>query len=162
MKITKVVPVFKNEGSNLFCNNFRPISLLSNMNKVYEKLMYSRLYAFLIIHNCLCNLQFGFREKHPSLLKDGTIQEQAEQPKNKPNNPEQAGTTQNKQGKDVVGSLDTKSGTNKLRETYAGYANRQHGQGSAPHVADDLFEKIHDQVLVGIYNLTISKKLLPI
>ena len=64
LKIAKVVPVFKNKGSNLFCNNFRPISLLSNINKVYEKLMYSRLYAFLNIHNCIYNLQFGFREKH--------------------------------------------------------------------------------------------------
>ena len=63
MKIAKVVPVFKNKGYNLFCIRFRPISLLSNINKVSEKLMYSRLYAFLNMHNCLYNLQFGFREK---------------------------------------------------------------------------------------------------
>ena len=46
LKIAKVVLVFKNKGSILHCNNFRPISLLSNINKIYEKLMYTRLYKF--------------------------------------------------------------------------------------------------------------------
>ena len=64
LKIAKVVPVFKNKGSILQCNNFRPISLLSNINKIYEKLIYTRLYKFLDTHNCIYNLQFGFREKH--------------------------------------------------------------------------------------------------
>ena len=44
--------------------NYRPISLLSNINKIYEKLMYSRLYNFLNLHNCIYDLQFGFRGKH--------------------------------------------------------------------------------------------------
>ena len=64
LKIAKIIPVFKNKGSNLQCNNYRPISLLSNINKIFEKLMYTRLYNFLDIHNCIYNLQFGFREKH--------------------------------------------------------------------------------------------------
>ena len=38
-KIAKVVPVFKNE-SRLLCNNYRPISLLSNVGKIIEKLMH--------------------------------------------------------------------------------------------------------------------------
>ena len=44
--------------------NYRPISLLSNVNKIFEKLVYSRLYSFLEIHNCIFELQFGFRAKH--------------------------------------------------------------------------------------------------
>ena len=64
LKIAKIIPVFKNKGSILQCNNYRPISLLSNINKIFEKLMYTRLYNFLDIHNCIYNLQFGFREKH--------------------------------------------------------------------------------------------------
>ena len=64
LKIAKIIHVFKNKGSNLQCNNYRPISLLSNINKIFEKLMYTRLYNFLDIHNCIYNLQFGFREKH--------------------------------------------------------------------------------------------------
>ena len=46
LKIAKIIPVFKNKGSNLQCNNYRPISLLSNINKIFEKLMYTRLYNF--------------------------------------------------------------------------------------------------------------------
>ena len=48
----------------LQCVNYRPISLLSNINKIYEKFMYSRLYNFLNLHNSIYDLQFGFREKH--------------------------------------------------------------------------------------------------
>ena len=46
------------------CNNDGPISLLSNINKIIEQLMYTRLYNFLSIHNCIYDLQFGFRNKH--------------------------------------------------------------------------------------------------
>ena len=64
LKISKTIPAFKEKGSNLECNNYRPISLLSNINKIIEKLMYTRMYNFLSIHNCIYDLQFGFRNKH--------------------------------------------------------------------------------------------------
>ena len=51
LKISKTIPTFKENGSNLNCNNYRPISLLSNMNKVIEKLTHSRLYNFLSLRN---------------------------------------------------------------------------------------------------------------
>ena len=62
LKISKTIPVFKGKGSPLDYNNYRPISLLSNINliKLIEKLMYVRLYNFLSKHNCICELQFGF------------------------------------------------------------------------------------------------------
>ena len=63
LKIAKVIPVFK-KGDRLLVSNYRPISLLSNINKIFEKLVYSRLYSFLEIHNCIYELQFGFRAKH--------------------------------------------------------------------------------------------------
>ena len=50
-KIAKVVPVFKNE-SRLLCNNYRPISLLSNVGKIIEKLMHQRLNQFLEENEC--------------------------------------------------------------------------------------------------------------
>ena len=46
LKIAKVIPVHKKE-SKLFCSNYRPISLLSNIDKIIEKIMYNRIYEFL-------------------------------------------------------------------------------------------------------------------
>ena len=67
LKISKTIPIFK-KGSRLQVSNYRPISLLSNLNKILEKLMYSRLYSFLSDHNIFYNLQFGFRAKHSTNL----------------------------------------------------------------------------------------------
>ena len=61
-KIAKVIPLHKG-GSTEELNNFRPISLLSIFDKIIEKLMHVRLYAFLEEHNILCKNQFGFKKK---------------------------------------------------------------------------------------------------
>ena len=52
-KIAKVIPLHKG-GSTEELNNFRPISLLSIFDKIIEKLMHSRLYAFFEDHEILC------------------------------------------------------------------------------------------------------------
>ena len=64
LKIVKVIPVFKNKGSPLEVTNYRPISLLSNIDKIFEKIVHSRLTSFLNANNVLFNKQFGFRSKH--------------------------------------------------------------------------------------------------
>ena len=53
----KVVPVFKKD-SKLDYSNYRPISLLPNIEKILEKLMYKRLYTFLNKNIIIYNLQF--------------------------------------------------------------------------------------------------------
>ena len=63
LKTAKVVPVFKKD-SKLNYSNYRPISLLSNIEKMLEKLMYKRLYAFLDYNNIIYDLQFGFRQQY--------------------------------------------------------------------------------------------------
>ena len=45
-------------------NNYRPISLISNVSKILEKLMYKRLYTFLEENNSFYSYQFGFRPNH--------------------------------------------------------------------------------------------------
>ena len=50
LKTSKVIPIFKNKGSPMNVSNYRPISLLSNIEKIYEKVMYSRMIAFLDSH----------------------------------------------------------------------------------------------------------------
>ena len=63
MKIAKIIPIHK-KGSRLNVDNYRPISLLSNTNKIFEKLMYKRVYRFLTLEESFFEMQFGFREKH--------------------------------------------------------------------------------------------------
>ena len=63
LKSAKVVPVFKKD-SKLDYRNYRPISPLSNIDKILEKRMCKRLYTFLINNNIIYNLQFGFRKQY--------------------------------------------------------------------------------------------------
>ena len=46
------------------CSNYRPISLLSNIDKIFEKILYKRLQSFLSKHKILFSQQFGFRKSY--------------------------------------------------------------------------------------------------
>ena len=59
-KVGKVVPIFRSETS-LICNNYRPISFLSNIGKIIKNLMHQRFNFFLEQCNCYYPFQFGFR-----------------------------------------------------------------------------------------------------
>ena len=61
-KIAKVISLFK-KGNPELPSNYRPISLLSIFSKIFEKLVYKRIYSFLEVHNILYSLQFGFQKK---------------------------------------------------------------------------------------------------
>ena len=63
LKIAKVVPVFKKD-LKLDYSNYPPISLLSSIEKILEKLMYNRFYTFLNNNKIIYNLQFGFRQQY--------------------------------------------------------------------------------------------------
>lgn len=63
LKHAKVIPIFKN-GDETESGNYRPISLLSNFNRIFEKLIYKRIKSFFEENFVLFKSQFGFREKH--------------------------------------------------------------------------------------------------
>ena len=75
LRIAKVIPVFK-KGDPLECNNYRPISLLPNIGKIYEKLMHRRLTLFLRQNNSLFSYQFGFRNSYSTTHALISISEQ--------------------------------------------------------------------------------------
>ena len=46
LKFAKVIPIHK-KVSKLKCSNYRPISLLSNLDKILEKMVYNGFIIFL-------------------------------------------------------------------------------------------------------------------
>ena len=67
LKLSKIIPIFKH-GSRHDCNNYRPISLLSYIDKILEKAVCSRLGQYFTKLKFLCDNQFGFRAKHSTEL----------------------------------------------------------------------------------------------
>ena len=63
LKIAKVVPIFK-KGDPTEPGNYRPISVLPLLNKVFEKLIHSRLISFFNSNGIFNQNQFGFRKNH--------------------------------------------------------------------------------------------------
>jgi len=63
LKIARVTPLHK-KGDKTYVDNYRPISVLTQINKVFEKLIHSRLMNFINDHKILKNHQFGFRKNH--------------------------------------------------------------------------------------------------
>ena len=63
MKLAEVVPLYKSKESFLE-TNYRPISLLTTMSKILEKIMYRRIYSFLQNTGQIYENQYGFRANH--------------------------------------------------------------------------------------------------
>ena len=61
LKIAEVVPVFKKGDSNLL-TNYRPISILSQTSKIFEKLISKRINDYLEKYHLISDKQFGFRQ----------------------------------------------------------------------------------------------------
>ena len=67
LKLDNVLLLFKS-GDVMSFNNYRPVSLLCTLPKVFEKVMYSRLLNCLDYHKILIGNQFGFRKLHSSYM----------------------------------------------------------------------------------------------
>ena len=63
LKVGKITPDFKKGDQEKF-ENYRPVSTLPIFGKLFEKIIYSRLYDYLISKGILYDNQFGFRKSH--------------------------------------------------------------------------------------------------
>jgi hypothetical protein len=67
LKIAKIIPIYKKDDIHLF-DNYRPISLLPTISKLYEKIVHLQFTDYLTTHNLLYNSQYGFRPDHSTEL----------------------------------------------------------------------------------------------
>ena len=65
-KRDRVIPVYKTEDRTK-CENYRPISILPIISKLFEKEVFGQLYQYLIDNSLLSRFQSGFRPKHSTM-----------------------------------------------------------------------------------------------
>jgi len=73
-KIAHITPIPKvHRHSSSSSSEYRPISVLPVLSKLFEKVLYHRVYSYLIEHNLIDKRQYGFRENHSTELAITTI-----------------------------------------------------------------------------------------
>ena len=60
LKIAKVIPLFK-KGDDTKFNNYRPISILPTISKIFERVIFNQIYEHFQTNNLFYKNQFGFR-----------------------------------------------------------------------------------------------------
>ena len=60
LKLSLVKSLFKSGDQSRFCN-YRPISLLPSLSKIFERVIFDQLLDYFTNNNLLCLDQFGFR-----------------------------------------------------------------------------------------------------
>jgi len=63
MKVAKVTPLFKKNDESIF-DNYRPISILPSISKIFERLMHDQINEHFTNNNLFYNSQYGFRSLH--------------------------------------------------------------------------------------------------
>ena len=66
-KVLSVVPVFKNVGEGSTAKNYHPVSLLSVVSKVFEKLVNNRIVDHLEKCGLFSDFQYGFRSSRSTV-----------------------------------------------------------------------------------------------
>ena len=62
-KISKITPLFK-KGDISMLSNYRPISLLPTISKIFERILYNQLYYYFNSNSLLAEERYCFRTNH--------------------------------------------------------------------------------------------------
>ena len=68
LKIAKVLPLYKNKGDCHLFDNYRPISLLPTLSKVFERVVHKQLYNYFTENKLFYGSQYGYRKGHSTEL----------------------------------------------------------------------------------------------
>ena len=60
-KFSEIKPIYIEKGDKTLITNYRPNSLLPVFSKIFEKIVYKRLYHRLTLNSILVKEMFGFR-----------------------------------------------------------------------------------------------------
>ena len=67
LKVSRVKPLFK-RGKPSLLSNYRPISLLASLSKIYEYVVFEQLSAYMEINGLFYSDQYRFRPGHSTEL----------------------------------------------------------------------------------------------
>ena len=67
LKIAKVIPLYKKDNPEEV-GNYRPVSLLCAISKIFEKVAYNQLYNYFKQNKLFYDCQYGFRDEHSTEL----------------------------------------------------------------------------------------------
>ena len=63
LKLGKITPIYKKDNEELL-ENYKPVSTLPIFGKIFEKVIYDRLYNYFVSQGALYDRQFGFCKNH--------------------------------------------------------------------------------------------------
>ena len=67
LKVAKVIPLYK-KGDKALLDNYRPISILPSISKIFERIIFNQINDHFTSRNLYHDGQYGLREKHSTQL----------------------------------------------------------------------------------------------
>ena len=67
LKVAKVIPILKRGDETIF-DNYRPISILPAISKVFERIIFNQIHNYFHVNDLYFCSQYGFRKEHSTEL----------------------------------------------------------------------------------------------
>ena len=67
-KMARVIPIYKSENRSK-CENYRPISIIPIISKIFEREVFNQIYKYLNENSLIPKFQSGFRPKYGTVRR---------------------------------------------------------------------------------------------